>query len=172
MIAIDGSATLIEHARAADPEGEYRVADAAELPLADASVAVVTAFMSLQDVDDLPGAAREIGRVLVPRGNACLAIVHPINSSGRFEARTPGAPFIIRGSYLEEHRYVDIVERDGLEMTFTSVHRPLASYTDALETAGLLIERLVELPDPTDPPGDRWQRVPLFLHVRAVRGLS
>ena len=172
MIGIDGSPTLIEHARAADPEGDYRVADAAALPLPDASVSLVTAFMSLQDVDDLPAAAREIGRVLAPEGYACLAIVHPINSSGRFEERTPDAPFIIRGSYLDEHRYVDTVERDGLQMTFTSVHRPLASYTDALESAGLLIERLVEVPDTTDPPGDRWQRVPLFLHLRATRGLA
>lgn len=172
VIGIDGSPTLIEHARAADPEGDYRVADAAALPLPDASVSLVTAFMSLQDVDDLPAAAREIGRVLAPEGYACLAIVHPINSSGRFEERTPDAPFIIRGSYLDEHRYVDTVERDGLQMTFTSVHRPLASYTDALESAGLLIERLVEVPDTTDPPGDRWQRVPLFLHLRATRGLA
>jgi hypothetical protein len=33
----------------------------------------------------------------------------------------------------------------------------------------LLVERLVEVPDTTDPPGDRWPRVPLFLHFRAVK---
>jgi hypothetical protein len=48
------------------------------------------------------------------------------------------------------------------------VHRPLEAYSAALESAGLLIERLVEVPDATDPPGDRWRRIPLFLRLRAL----
>jgi len=169
VVAVDGSPTLIEHARAADPDGDYRVADAAALPLDDAAFDVVTAFMSLQDVDDLAASVREIARVLRPTGRACLALVHPINSAGRFEDRTPTAPFIIRDSYFETRRYSDTVERDGLRMTFSSYHRPLQGYTTALEDAGLLIDRLVELPDASDPPGDRWSRLPLFLHLRAVK---
>jgi hypothetical protein len=54
-------------------------------------------------------------------------------------------------------------------MTFTSQHRPLQTYADALSEAGLLIERLAEIPDMTDPPGDRWRRLPLFLHLRALK---
>jgi SAM-dependent methyltransferase len=169
VIGIDASPTLIDHARQADPDGDYRVADAAALPLGDASVALVTAFMSLHDVDDMDASVGEIARVLQPGGRACLAIVHPMNSGGRFEARSPDAPFVIRDSYFEERRYTDRVERDGLEMTFTSIHRPLEAYVAALESAGLLVERLVEVPDSTDPPGDRWQRIPLFLHIRATR---
>lgn len=61
------------------------------------------------------------------------------------------------------------IERDGLRMTFTSRHRPLEAYFAALESVGLLVERLAEVPDSTDPPGDRWQRLPLFLHFRAVK---
>jgi SAM-dependent methyltransferase len=169
VIGIDVSPTLIEHARQADPGGDYRVADAAALPMADVSVDIVTAFMSLHDVDDMEAAVDEIARVLVPGGRACLALVHPINSEGRFEARTPDAPFVMRDSYFEARRYADSVERDGLVITFDGIHRPLQSIAAALENAGLLIERIVEVPDPTDPPGDRWQRIPLFLNVRAVR---
>lgn len=62
----------------------------------------------------------------------------------------------------------DSVERGGLRMTFTSRHRPEACFA-ALESAGLLVERLVEVPDSTDPPRDRWRRLPLFLHLRAVK---
>lgn len=160
---------MIEHARAADPDGDYRVADAAELPLADASVRLVTAFMSLHDVDDMPRAVSEIARVLRSGGYMAAAIVHPINSAGKFTERTPDAPFIIRGSYLETRSYSDAVERDGLRMTFSSNHRPLQAYFEALEAAGLRVERLVEVGDTTDPPGDRWQRIPLFLHLRAVK---
>ena len=72
-------------------------------------------------------------------------------------------------SYLEERRYADAVERDGLPMTFTSLHRPLEAYFDAIEWAGLLVERLAEVPDTTVAPGDRWQRIPLFLHIRAIK---
>jgi hypothetical protein len=61
------------------------------------------------------------------------------------------------------------MERDGLKMTFTSEHRPLQDYFAALEAAGLLVERLVEIPDTGDSPGSRWRRLPLFLHLRAVK---
>ena len=169
VIGLDASSTLVQHAREADPEGDYRVADAADLPMADASVPLVTAFMSLHDMDDMEGAVREIGRVLVPGGRVCAALLHPLNSAGTFEPRAPDAPFIIRESYLEQRRYSDVVERDGLQMTFTSQHRPLEAYFAALESGGLLVERLVELGDPTAAPGDRWQRIPLFLHIRAVK---
>ncbi|CAN5501774.1 class I SAM-dependent methyltransferase [soil metagenome] len=169
VMGVDASPTLIEHARAADPEGDYRVADAAKLPLAGASVQLVTALLSLHDMDDMEGALREAARVLVPGGRLCAAVVHPINSGGTFESSAPDAPFVMRQSYFEQRRYADTVERDGLRMTFTSRHRPLEAYVAALEAAGLHLERLVEVADTTDAPGDRWQRIPLFLHFRAVK---
>jgi SAM-dependent methyltransferase len=117
----------------------------------------------------MDGAVREIARVLTPGGRTCVALVHPINSAGRFERRTPDASFVIRDSYFEHRPYADRVERDGLEMTFSSVHRPLEALFASFESAGLPIERLVEVGDTTAPPGDRWQRIPLFLHLRAFR---
>jgi SAM-dependent methyltransferase len=169
VIGIDASPTLIEHAKAADPDGDYRVADAAQLPLADTSVQLVTALLSLHDMDDMNGAIAEAARVLVPGGRLCAAVVHPINSGGKFESSTPDAAFIIRESYFAQREYADAVERDGLRMTFTSQHRPLEAYFVALEGAGLLVERLAEVPDTTSAPGDRWQRIPLFLHLRALK---
>jgi SAM-dependent methyltransferase len=169
VVGIDASPTLIEYARAADPDGDYRVADAATLPLADASVQLVTALLSLHDMDDMEGAVAEAARVLTSGARLCVAVVHPINSGGRFASSTPDAAFIMRGSYFEKRRYADTVERGGLRMTFTSHHRPLEAYFAAFEAAGLFVERLVEVADTTDPPGDRWQRIPLFLHIRAVK---
>jgi len=120
-------------------------------------------------MDDMDGAIAEAARVLVPGGRLCAAIVHPINSGGKFESSTPDAAFVLRESYFAERQYADAVERDRLRMTFTSRHRPLEAYFAALETAGLLVERLVEVPDTTVSPGDRWQRIPLFVHIRAVK---
>lgn len=169
VIGVDGSATLIDHAREADPSGDYRVADAAALPLGDESVVLVTALMSLHDTDDMPGAVREAARVLVPGGRYCIAIIHPLNSAGRFETGEPDAAFAIRGSYFEHRGYADTIERGSLRMTFTSEHRPLQDYVGAIEAAGLLVERLVEIPEMADPPTGRWRRAPLYLHLRAVK---
>jgi hypothetical protein len=52
-------------------------------------------------------------------------------------------------------------------MTFHSFHRPLADYSRALESAGLLIEAIREVTN--EDPANRWHRIPLFLHLRAVR---
>ena len=53
--------------------------------------------------------------------------------------------------YLEQRRYTDSVERDGLAMTFTSMHRPLSAYTSALFANGLAITALTEGGDGTVP---------------------
>jgi hypothetical protein len=117
---------------------------------------------------------REVARVLEPGGLLCAAIVHPINSAGRFESDAADAPFVIKGEYLGTFSYSDTIERDGLSMTFHSQHRPLESYFLALEKAGLLVEALREpsVPDHAiiSSRGRRWQRLPLFLHLRARRG--
>jgi hypothetical protein len=80
---------------------------------------------------------------------------------------------VIEGSYLEPSRYEEKVERDGLEMTFISDHRPLQAYTEALADTGLLIERVREPAMPESgmvgERSRRWQRLPLFLHARAVK---
>lgn len=171
VIGIDASPALIGAARVADPAGDYRCADACKLPLSDGDCDLVIAFMSLQDVDDLPGATAEISRVLEPGGCACIAIVHPLNSSGRFVDESATSPFVIRGTYLSESEYTDFVARDGIEMTFRSRHRPLETYSLALEAAGLCIDAIREHPVPSGPTelsdrSKRWQRIPLFMHLR------
>ncbi len=77
------------------------------------------------------------------------------------------------GSYLDPSYYHDNIARGGLEMDFVSAHRPLQAYTEALAEAGFLIERLREpaLPEHAikTPRHRRWQRLPLFLHMRALK---
>jgi SAM-dependent methyltransferase len=173
VIAVDASPSLAAAAREADPAMDIRLADAASLPLADASADVAIAFMSMQDIDAMPTAIREAARVLEPGGRLCMAIVHPMNSAGRFADRTADAPFVIKGDYLSEFPYADTIERNGLTMTFSSRHLPLESYSIALEEAGFLIEALREprVPDHAvvSEVDRRWQRLPLFLHLRARR---
>jgi SAM-dependent methyltransferase len=169
----DASPTMLAAANQADPEIETHLSDAASLPFPDGAFDLVIAFMSLQDVDELHKAVGECARVLEPRGRLCLAIVHPLNSAGDFDGEEPECSFVIAGSYLARSHYADDLARDGLEVTFFSAHRPLQAYADALHDAGLLIERLREPPVP-DRAIDtertrRWQRIPMFLHLRALK---
>jgi hypothetical protein len=101
----------------------------------------------------------------------CLAVVHPLNSAGKFADEAADSPFIVRGSYLGESPYRDVVSRDGHDMTFHSRHRPLESYSRALEAAGLYVDAIREHPMPASAIHSarslRWTRVPLFLHLRA-----
>src|SRR5262245_61927464 len=173
VIGVDASPSLAAAAREADPVMDIRLANAAALPLDNASADLAIAFMSLQDVDDMPAAVREAARVLEPGGRFCMAIVHPINSAGRFVSEAADAPFVIKGDYLRAFDYADTIERDGLSITFHSRHRSLESYFLELEAAGLLVETLREpqVPDHAvkSDRGRRWQRLPLFLHLRARR---
>jgi SAM-dependent methyltransferase len=173
VVGVDASPTMLAAAREAAPEMELHLADAADLPFPVASFALVVAFMSLQDVDDLPGALHEAARVLAPGGRLCLAIVHPLNSAGSFTSKVPGSPFVIDGSYLDESVTDETFERDGLAMRFVSRHRPLQAYTELLAASGLLIERLREPPIQASgvyaEEDTRWRRIPLFLHVRAIK---
>lgn len=167
VVGVDVSPSMVAAARDADPMGEYVEADAAELPFEEDAVDLVVAFMSLMDMDDMPGAVREIARVLEPGARLVAAVVHPMNSAGQFVPREgdDDAPLVIE-SYLERRSYTDHLERAGLSMTFTSIHFTLEDYSRALEAAGFLVEQVREVYDDENP---RWRRVPLFLGLTAVR---
>ena len=172
VVGFDSSPTLVRLATTHDPPVVAALADLARLPVRDAAADLAVACLSLQDVDDLTTVVQEAARALLPGGRLCLAIVHPLNSAGRFVDDTPRAPFVVTGSYLDEFRYSDEVERDGLAMTFHSMHRPLEAYARALEDAGLLIETIREPAWPDPDPSSRtkgWDRVPMFCFVRAIR---
>jgi SAM-dependent methyltransferase len=176
VLAVDRSPTMVRHAREADPQLDVREADATALPLDDGEADLVVSFMSLMNTDDPVVAVCEAARVLSPDGRYCVAITHSINTAGAFESEDPAARFVIEGSYFDRTAKEVPVERNGLEMTFLDAHRPLEDYFRALEDAGLLIERVREVGDGTaEPPWPsvlRWRRIPLFLHIRALRRTS
>jgi SAM-dependent methyltransferase len=175
VVGVDTSPTLVAHAAAADPHGRYLVADAAALPFKDGSFDLVVAYNSLMDVDDMPAAVVEADRVLQPGRPLCVCVTHPTADAGRFAGDEPDAPFTIPGAYLGRHRFeADTFERDGLEITFAGWCYALEEYAAALEAAGLLIERLREPAASAAavahrPSLRRWQRLPAFLHLRAVK---
>jgi SAM-dependent methyltransferase len=166
VVALDSSATMVRHAREADPDLDVREADATALPLDDAAADLVVSFMSLMNTDELGTAVREAARVLGRDGRYCVAITHPLHTAGEFESEDPAARFVVERSYFEHAQKEVRAERSGLEMTFLDTHRPLEDYFRALVEAGLLVERLSEVTDERDA---QWRRIPLFLDLRAVK---
>lgn len=163
VVGVDLSRSMVEAARQEDPSGEYVHADVAHLPFDDGVADLAVAFMSLMDMDDLHAAVRELARVLEPDALLLVTVVHPLNSAALpRESEEPAALTI--HSYREPRRYVDTIERNGLEMTFESFHYSLEDYWTALRDAGFVIEDLRELYDDAHP---RWREVPLFLRLDA-----
>jgi ubiquinone/menaquinone biosynthesis C-methylase UbiE len=167
VVGLDVSPSMVKAAREADPDGEYVLASAAEMPFEDGSADLVVAFMTLMDMDDMRGGLREIARMLEPGGMLIAPISHPLNSAGVFSPRDGDetAPFVI-DSYREQRRTEDSFDRNGLQMTFHSIHFTLEDYSRAFEDAGLQITRMRELYDDENP---RWSRVPLFLWFAAEK---
>jgi SAM-dependent methyltransferase len=149
-------------------EGDARaaVADVVHLPMRGGSVDLVTAFMSLQDLDDPDGAIHEIARVLAKGGAFCFALLHPFISAGEFKDDKDS--FVVEQPYWSVRRNEFHTDRAGIGLTFWQNHRPLSAYTGALEDAGLIIEALRE-PRPDDAAAaelSSTRLMPVFLHGR------
>jgi hypothetical protein len=76
------------------------------------------------DVDDVPIALREIGRVLRPAGTIVISIVHPFSNRGRFAGSERDAPFVSHDSYFGRKRFEAVEERNGLQMHFAGWSHP------------------------------------------------
>jgi ubiquinone/menaquinone biosynthesis C-methylase UbiE len=73
VVGVDVLATMLTAAREMDSSIDACLADAARLPFEDGSFDCVVAFMSLQDVDQMPAAIEEAASVLETGGRLCLA---------------------------------------------------------------------------------------------------
>ena len=172
VVAVDRSRRLLGYARDADPDGSFLLANAARLPIADASCDLVVAYNSLMDVSDMPTTVSEAARVLEPGGHLCVCVTHPLSDAGGFATAASGVepPFEITGSYFGRRRFEATFERDGLTMTFRGWSTALEDYMIAFERVGLLVEAMREpRPLSTDERHARWHRVPLFLTMRLVK---
>jgi SAM-dependent methyltransferase len=175
VVSVDRSPALIRAAKDADPHGRYLLADAARLPFADGSFDLAVAYNSLMDMEEMTTPVRDIARVLRSNGRFCICVTHPVGDAGHFDRRAADAPFVIEGNYLKSGSFDETFERAGLIMRFRGLTHPIEAYARALEDAGLLIDRLREPAQrdaavASDPAEARWQRLPMFLFIRAVRG--
>jgi len=174
VAGVDAAPTMVWLAAGHPDAAPAVLADAVALPFGNGTFDLVVAHMCLHDMDRMPQAVAEASRVLAPGGRLCASIPHPVSSAGVFQEHGPDAPFLITGSYLDTAPADWVADRDGIRLTFHSEHRSIEAYSRALEAAGLLIEAIREIPASDavvagDPGQRRWQRIPLFLHLRAVK---
>jgi SAM-dependent methyltransferase len=162
VIGFDASPSLIALATAADPDGDYRVADAASLPLDDGFADTVVSFQGLHAIRNLAGTCREAYRLLRPGGSFCFAILHPIATAGDYETRESSdlqRRYIV-GNYLHERP----VFRPLHGREITQYQRPISGYVSALVRAGFSISEMAEITGRADE-----QPIPMFLHMAAVK---
>ena len=172
--AVDGSFPLASAAERAGGNVRSVQADAARLPFRDGGFELVTAYNVLMDLDDLEASLGEFARVLADGGHLAACVLHPTAEAGSFEARVPGARFVIDVSYFDEGSYAATFGRRGREIKFSRSRYTLETYIASLRRTGFVIEAAREpAPDPhavvRDPSEERWTRVPLFLFLLAVK---
>ncbi|MGH9115278.1 MAG: class I SAM-dependent methyltransferase [Acidimicrobiales bacterium] len=169
-VGVDSSLSLVRHARDADATGCYVLADGAGLPFGDGSFDLVVACNSLQVVADMAGTVAEAARVLAPGGHLCAVVSHPLADVGRFADDGDQAAFVVRDDYFARRRVEDKVQRAGLEMTFRGWTYSLEDYARAFHDAALVVEAIREpRPQGSTERYSRWQRIPMFLLLRAAK---
>lgn len=173
VTAADVIPELVRAAEECSSADEYVVADATTLPFENSRFDRVVAYNMLMDVPDMRGAVAEAARVLEPGGELVVSIVHPFAEAGRFEPGH-GAPFVVSEAYFGQSKFDRIESNGDLSIHFVGVRRPLQEYAAALADSGLSITAIHEpRPDLSGEPNpgiEEWDRIPLFLWLRAVRG--
>jgi ubiquinone/menaquinone biosynthesis C-methylase UbiE len=90
VIGVDTTEAMLAIARDKVPSAEFRAGRLEDLPIADASVDLVTCSLALTHVPDLAPVMREFARVLRPGGQAVLSDMHPISTLSGGIAAFPG----------------------------------------------------------------------------------
>jgi SAM-dependent methyltransferase len=171
VVGVDGSAALLERARAEHPAARFVEADLVQgLPadLLDPPFDAVVAHMVVMDVPDLTDLFADVARALTRDGVFVASLLHPAYFSHAVDG--PEAPRPWRrhvGGYLDhEERWIAAF---GGHRHY---HRPLSWYVGQLAAAGFVVTGLTEppsLPQHGRPEAEwteheRWfSRIPTML---------
>jgi SAM-dependent methyltransferase len=161
---LDPTAAFIDHARARDPAGDYRIGQAEALPFADASFDLVVSYLSLIDIDDIGAAIPQMARVLKPGGRLLIANLTSFNTAGMglgWTQKLGGRSVFGIDRYLEPR--ADWVEWRGIRVR--NRHRPLSAYMSLLIDQGLTLTHFDEPAAVGGEPArvERYNRAPWFL---------
>lgn len=184
-VGVDASPRLIALARRHHGgDGRFLVADARKLAglpeLQEHRFDAITFLLSLQDMDPLDLVLVQASSLLKPSGRAAMLLTHPAFRIPRQSGWgwDEGRKLV----YRRIDRYltplpVPMKALPGRESSQTtrSFHRPMEMYVNTLADAGLLTERIEEIPAHRAPVAGETRRaaelarkeIPLFLGIRA-----
>ena len=127
VFGVDGSPAMLEKARAALPQVQFREGDLTAIPLESASFDLVVCALALEHVADLEAAINELSRVLRRGGRMVLSDLHPaaavLGGAAYFQDATGGAGVVrgyghLHGAYLRAFHNTRLDLRQCLEPRF------------------------------------------------------
>jgi SAM-dependent methyltransferase len=155
-MGLDISRAQLRYARDRMP---VAVADASHPPLGRGTLAAISAIMCHTDIDDYAAACRALSPALPPGGIFAHVGIHPCYTGAFADRSDPGHVLITPGYWRRERRFDSWTPR-GVRARVGATHLPVSELLNALTTAGLIIERVIEVGSP----------VPDILAVRCRRG--
>jgi SAM-dependent methyltransferase len=181
---VDASPRLLQIARRRHVEGARFVqgdaSSLARLPALDeASFDAGVFLLSIQDMDPLEDVLASAAWALKPGGRLCMLLTHPAfrvpRQSGWGWDDGRKLHFRRVDRYLTSLAVPMKAATGNRRFVTRSFHRPLGNYVNGLSGAGMLVERMLEVPAhrANAPPErkdalDRARReIPLFLGLRA-----
>lgn len=152
VVGVDPVAAQIEQAQARGEAPVYVRAPADTLPFPSDSFDGALACLVFEHIDQVDEAINEAARVVRSGGTFLLLLNHPLlqtPDSGWIDDQfiDPPEQYWRIGPYLTESATIEQVQK-GVFIRF--IHRPLSRYVNALASASLSIERMIE---PAPPPG-------------------
>lgn len=140
---IDPSTSLIGQAQRLQPDGDFKVAGAEQLPFDDEEFDLVVAYMSLLDIQDVRVAIAEMERVLRPNGHLLIANLTSFSTAANPDPWKPladGTQAWVIDNYMDERSYW--IGWGNLRVM--NWHRPLSTYMSLLLDAGLQLRHFDE----------------------------
>ncbi|HEX2620261.1 MAG TPA: class I SAM-dependent methyltransferase, partial [Phototrophicaceae bacterium] len=172
---VDVSPRLLELARQHHGRhGRFIKADACRLEasseLKAASFDAIVFLLSLQDIDPLSQALHSAAAMLKPGGRAVLLMTHPCFRIPRQSGW--GYDDGRKLTFRRIDRYltplpIPMKPYPGKSGVTISFHRPLSDYINALSTAGLLLDQMLEIPSYKTDENPSEAEIPLFVGLRA-----
>ena len=169
-IGIDPAEPLLQAARQRDPNGDYRLAFAENLPFENETFDLVISYLTLIDIPDFRRAISEMARVLKPDGKLVIANLTAMTTATPhlwWQGETGEKLFWTLDDYMNERP--EWVEWRGIRVV--NWHRPLSAYMQAFLANGFVLEHFDEpLPTPEQlqaaPDFEGYERKPDFNVMR------
>ena len=127
VVGVDGSPEMLDKARAAAPQVEFRLGELTSLPLDTARFDLAVCALALEHVQDLDRAVLELSRVVRPGGHVVISEAHPVpkalGGAVFFQDAAGGAGIVrghlhLHGDYLRAFRTASLKVVDCVEPSF------------------------------------------------------